>query len=87
MNRLRALERTSDGFRLAEIDLESRGAGERFGHRQSGEEELRFAALTDRDLVERVSQAAQAFLKEENIVEYPQTLERINRLKSVTSLD
>ena len=87
VNRLRALERTSDGFRLAEIDLESRGAGERFGHRQSGEEELRFAALTDRDLVERVSQAAQAFLKEENIVEYPQTLERINRLKSVTSLD
>lgn len=87
INRLRALERTSDGFRLAEIDLETRGAGERFGRRQSGEEELRFAALTDSELVERVSRAAQAFLNEENIVEYPQTLERINQLKSITSLD
>ena len=34
--RLRALEETSDGFRLAEIDLELRGEGEILGTRQSG---------------------------------------------------
>ena len=41
--RLRALEKLSDGFRLAEIDLELRGAGEVLGTRQSGLPELTFA--------------------------------------------
>jgi ATP-dependent DNA helicase RecG len=34
--RLKALEKLHDGFRLAEIDLELRGAGEVLGTRQSG---------------------------------------------------
>ncbi len=52
--RLQALVDTSDGFRLAEVDLELRGEGELLGTRQSGLPELRFARLTrDRRLVER----------------------------------
>jgi ATP-dependent DNA helicase RecG len=50
--RLEALVKTSDGFRLAEIDLELRGEGELLGTRQSGLPDLRFASLTrDRELV------------------------------------
>lgn len=87
LKRLRAMERTHDGFRLAQIDLETRGAGERFGTRQSGALDLRFTDFTDAELIAEARQAAEAFLNEENIVEYPQTLERVNQLKTVTSLD
>ena len=51
--RLQALVDTSDGFELAEVDLELRGAGELLGTRQSGLTDLRFAhLLRDRPLLE-----------------------------------
>ena len=52
--RLRILEETHDGFRIAEEDLRQRGPGEFLGGQQSGLPEFRFADLaTDRELVER----------------------------------
>jgi ATP-dependent DNA helicase RecG len=52
--RLRALAEHSDGFRLAEIDLELRGEGELVGVRQSGLAQFRVAELPrDRELQER----------------------------------
>ncbi|HEU4976881.1 MAG TPA: ATP-dependent DNA helicase RecG [Baekduia sp.] len=45
--RLRALAEHSDGFQLAEIDLELRGEGELTGTRQSGLARFRFARLPD----------------------------------------
>ena len=36
VKRLRAMEKTHDGFKLSEIDLEMRGPGEILGTRQSG---------------------------------------------------
>jgi ATP-dependent DNA helicase RecG len=51
--RLRALASSSDGFRLAEIDLELRGEGELVGTRQHGEAQFRVAELPrDADLLE-----------------------------------
>ncbi len=50
--RLSALERTHDGFELAEIDLELRGPGDFFGTRQSGLPNLRMARFSDRGLLE-----------------------------------
>ncbi len=59
--RLRALERHSDGFRLAEIDLELRGEGELVGVRQSGAGTFRFAQLPDdAPLLERAREHAKA---------------------------
>jgi ATP-dependent DNA helicase RecG len=50
--RLEALVATSDGFRLAEVDLELRGEGQLLGTRQSGLPDLKFASLTGhRELV------------------------------------
>src|SRR6266498_77019 len=55
--RLEALVETSDGFKLAEVDLELRGEGQLLGTRQSGLPDLKFASLTrDRKLVEKRSE-------------------------------
>jgi ATP-dependent DNA helicase RecG len=52
--RLDALVRTTDGFELAEVDLDIRGSGQLLGTRQSGLTDLHFAHLRkDRSLLER----------------------------------
>jgi ATP-dependent DNA helicase RecG len=57
--RLEALVQTSDGFELAEIDLEIRGEGQLLGARQSGLSDFRFTRLrTDRALLEQARVAA-----------------------------
>lgn len=57
-NRLKALESTSDGFKLAEIDLEARGPGVIFGTEQSGLLDLKMATFSDRVLLEQAAKAA-----------------------------
>ncbi len=50
--RLLAVERSTDGFELAEVDLELRGEGSILGTRQKGRSDLRLASLRrDKDLV------------------------------------
>jgi len=56
--RLRAMEGTNDGFKLAEMDLEQRGPGDFLGTRQSGFVELRMAQLTDVRLIEQARREA-----------------------------
>lgn len=51
LNRLRLLERTSDGFRLSEEDLKLRGPGDYLGTRQSGLPTFQVAEITDQDIV------------------------------------
>jgi ATP-dependent DNA helicase RecG len=52
VRRLEALVETSDGFVLAEVDLELRGEGQLLGVRQSGYSDLKFARLArDRRLI------------------------------------
>ncbi len=59
--RLKALAERSDGFELAEIDLELRGEGELIGVRQSGLAQFRVAELPrDRELQERARLRAEA---------------------------
>jgi ATP-dependent DNA helicase RecG len=51
--RLRILEQTNDGFKIAEADLKMRGPGELLGQQQSGMPSFRFGNLVeDLDLIE-----------------------------------
>ena len=73
--RLRALERTSDGFELAECDLRLRHEGEILGLRQSGGVSLRFVDLdADADLIEAAHEDA------ERLLEGSRTLESVAAL-------
>jgi ATP-dependent DNA helicase RecG len=56
--RLEAVESTTDGFELAQKDLELRGPGEFLGVRQSGLPDLKMASLTDLRLLEAAREAA-----------------------------
>ncbi|MGW8180597.1 MAG: helicase-related protein, partial [bacterium] len=57
-DRLDVIERTQDGFMLAEEDLRLRGPGEFFGTRQSGLPDLRMARLSDMNLLELAREEA-----------------------------
>jgi len=62
--RLEALEKSTDGFELAEVDLELRGEGTILGSRQKGRSDLKLASLrrVDRALVATARQIAEALL-------------------------
>jgi len=63
--RLEAMVATTDGFELAERDLEIRGEGQLLGARQSGYSDLRFVRLRrDQKLLERARDVARAFESE-----------------------
>jgi ATP-dependent DNA helicase RecG len=71
--RLRAIATERDGFRLAEVDLELRGAGEVLGTRQSGLPEFRVARLPDdADLLERARARAEALMTDDPLLERPE---------------
>ena len=57
--RLKTMEKTQDGFEIADVDLKLRGPGEFFGTKQSGLPEFRVAnLLRDREILELARSAA-----------------------------
>ncbi|MFG6176370.1 ATP-dependent DNA helicase RecG [Halomonas sp. THAF12] len=63
--RLTVMRETTDGFRIAEQDLEIRGPGEVLGTRQTGLAQMKIADLErDADLLPRVSPLAESLLAE-----------------------
>jgi ATP-dependent DNA helicase RecG len=59
VERLSAVERSTDGFELAEVDLELRGEGTILGTRQKGRSDLKLASLRrDKDLVSLAREVA-----------------------------
>jgi ATP-dependent DNA helicase RecG len=70
--RLQAFTETTDGFKIAELDLQERGMGELAGARQSGGVELRYANLeTDMALLEGARLAAAAMIAKDPALEKP----------------
>ena len=63
--RLAAMVETTDGFKLSELDLKLRGAGDVNGTRQSGEAiDLRIASLsTDGQILEQARMVASSILE------------------------
>ena len=65
-DRLRAFERSRDGFEVAEADLQSRGPGEFLGTRQSGAMKFRMGhILRDYDLMEKARDLSIALVAED----------------------
>jgi ATP-dependent DNA helicase RecG len=63
-DRLETMRLTTDGFRIAEKDLELRGPGELLGTRQTGMQSLRVANLArDARMMPQVQRAAEALLR------------------------
>jgi ATP-dependent DNA helicase RecG len=70
--RLQAMAEISDGFVLAERDLDQRGAGDFLGTRQSGFSELKMASLTDLKLIQNARREAQALFDRDPTLEQPE---------------
>ena len=72
--RLQAMARTNDGFKIAEVDLEIRGPGELLGTRQSGLPDFRVANLIrDRNILEEARRAADGWLRDDPRLERPES--------------
>ena len=72
MERLRILEKSSDGFVIAEEDLRLRGSGDILGTAQSGLPPLRIADLyRDADLITVASREAERILKSDPSLTHP----------------
>ncbi|QPK65267.1 ATP-dependent DNA helicase RecG [Methylomonas sp. LL1] len=73
--RLGILRESSDGFVIAEKDLELRGPGEIIGNRQTGQIQFKIADLSrDRELLDQVQTAAQLICRQ-----HPQAIEPLVR--------
>ena len=85
LERLRILERSNDGFVIAEEDLRLRGAGDILGTEQSGLPPLRLADLhRDADLLPMASAEAARILEEDPLLELPQH-SRLRQLRDANS--
>lgn len=86
--RLRELERSADGFHLAEVDLKMRGPGEIYGALQHGALDLRIASLSDTKLIARAQRDVGAFLQNDaNMVKYTELMQGITKYQQITTLN
>ena len=86
--RLKELEKSTDGFYLAEADLKLRGPGEIYGSLQHGAMNLQFASLTDARLIALASKSAKAFAKTpDQLQDYPELMTCIKRYQQLTTLN
>ncbi|MBQ9848405.1 MAG: ATP-dependent DNA helicase RecG [Clostridia bacterium] len=68
-DRLAIMRDTSDGFKVAEADLEKRGPGDFFGERQSGEFSFACATVSDVSLLTETEGIVKRLLSERNLPE------------------
>ncbi|MBT7553246.1 ATP-dependent DNA helicase RecG [bacterium] len=85
--RLKALTTTTDGFKLAELDLKLRGSGEVFGTRQTGLEKLKIATLTDSQLIKKAQKWAQQVVNKEKYLSNKQLQKLLSELKTEMHLE
>jgi ATP-dependent DNA helicase RecG len=78
-NRLRAMEKTQNGFELAEIDLRLRGPGAVYGIRQSGLPDMKIANLTDGRIVVAARNAAEKFLTDYKLEDFSEISQEVQR--------
>lgn len=86
--RLRAIEKSNDGFYLAEVDLKLRGPGEIYGKAQHGALNLQIATLADTKLIARAQKQAKSFVEANaNLLQYKQLAEQVQYYQRLTTLN
>lgn len=86
--RLRAMETTNDGFKLAEMDLEIRGPGAIYGSRQHGKLDLKIANITDTLLIKQAKEAVESFLSsKQQLDDFPTLKKHVENSFSLTYLN
>lgn len=86
--RLREIERSQDGFHLAEVDLKLRGPGEIYGALQHGALDLRIASVTDTKLVHQASKLVDNFIKKGyDLLEYKELAASVRKYQRLTTLN
>jgi len=82
LRRLKILERTNDGFEVAEEDLKIRGEGNLLGLQQSGQAIFRTVRTDDLELMALSRQFSGAVLSADpDLTKHPSLRERVERLK------
>lgn len=90
--RLREIERSNDGFYLAEVDLQSRGAGEIYGTAQHGQLNLQVANLADTKLIARAARAVDRFMVDvsnnpDTLLKYKELNREVSKYQRLTTLN
>lgn len=86
--RLKEIERSNDGFYLAEVDLRLRGPGEIYGRAQHGALNLQIATLSDTKLIARAQKQARAFVESgEDLLQYKQLAAAVQQYQRLTTLN
>ena len=86
--RLREIEKSQDGFYLAEVDLKLRGPGEIYGKMQHGDLNLKIASLADTALIARAQVEAERFVKEgQDLLQYNNLAHAVSRYQRLTVLN
>jgi ATP-dependent DNA helicase RecG len=82
------IEKSTDGFYLAEVDLKLRGPGEIYGRAQHGTLNLQIATLADTKLIARASRKAKQFVAhEQNLLQYKELAEQVAYYQRLTTLN
>ena len=86
--RLKEVEKSNDGFHLAEVDLKLRGPGEIYGKAQHGELNLQVASLADTKMIARAQRAAKAFVSNgSDLLQYKQLHADVEHYQRLTTLN
>lgn len=86
--RLREIEKSNDGFYLAEVDLKLRGPGEIYGRAQHGALNLQIATLADTKLIARAQQSARSFVETgQDLLQYKQLADQVQQYQRLTTLN
>lgn len=81
--RLKTMERTTDGFEIAEVDLKLRGPGDFLGTKQSGLPDFRFGdIIQDQDLLELAKKQARELMEQDFLLSKQEHLELKNFFES-----
>lgn len=86
--RLKEIEKSNDGFYLAEVDLKLRGPGEIYGRSQHGALNLQIATLSDTKLIARAQKQAKAFAASgADLLQYKQLAAQVEQYQRLTTLN